>query len=359
MPELAPTNTYIPSTVGLGGVRTSASQLRRYTTCPQEYFLHDLAPHPDTPNSSGLLTRTTADGLMVGGDFHHGMHAYFLSGVRDGEDTGERDIMRALDHLEVEHRKRAHEAETPEQAQQNLDVAKAVLMKFDELLLKGQYASRRVVCDDEGEPVLEREFLLPIGSEGRFIYSDKVDAILLNDEGYHEVGEWKTTTYRFANQKLESLSMDGQTYGHMAVLQGCCPDTPINGVFVMVFVKDRGKKSDLPHIYERTLVIPPENVEQYIWHVEMWVEEMTERAERWQDAVTAGTDPYYAGLTQFPMNGLLNGMCQRFGRRCDYASYCEAHGLGARALRGYRPRLVGGEVYEMPKDEIKSEGDFL
>lgn len=338
------TDLYVPSDIQLGGQRTSASQLRTWTTCKQEWFLSYLAPHPDVPNSAGLRVAITADPLLAGSYFHVGMAAYLTSGWKDGEDTGARDAEPALAAVDESARQRKGEAETPEQDEENVTMAKGILLKYDEKL--DEYVQHRVAADATGEPVVERSFEIPIG-DGEFVYVDKIDAMLITPEGYHMVGEWKTTSYRFANQALAGLHMQGQTYGHMGVLTEAFPTAPINGVHYKLFVKDRGKKSGLPHVYERDIVIPGLNVEVYFKYVEEWLYDLVERAQGWRDWVdNLEHDPYEAGLNYFPQEGLLNGMCQRFGRLCDFASYCENHSLGGRTLRGFRPRTVKGEVYK-------------
>jgi len=342
------TGLYKPSNVQLGGQRTSASQLRVWTTCHQEWFLSYLCPHPDVLGSAGLRPPTSADALLVGSHFHAAMAAYLTSGWRDGEDSGERDPEKAIAAVEEQAAARAGEAESPEQAEENATLAKQLILKYDEK--REQYYEHRVVADSDGEPVVEREFQIPVGVDDEFVYVDKVDAILETREGYHMVGEWKTSSYRFVNQALAGLHMQGQTYGHMGVLTKSFPTAPINGVHYKLFVKDRGKKSQLPDVYERDIVIPALNVETYFKSVEDWLYELVDLTNLWQDRVEGGDDPYQAGLDLFSQHGLSNGMCQRYGRLCDFAGYCENHGLGSRALRGFRPRTVEGEVY-------KEEGD--
>jgi hypothetical protein len=96
MTNSTPTDLYVPSDIQLGGQRTSASQLERITRCRQEWYLHDLAPHPEIPDSAGLTALVTTAPLLVGNGVHAGLHAYDLSGWKDGADTGERDVMKAL-----------------------------------------------------------------------------------------------------------------------------------------------------------------------------------------------------------------------------------------------------------------------
>lgn len=344
-----PKDLYIPSDVQLGGQRTSASQLRTHATCEQEWFLSYLCPHPDVPKSAGLTTRTTADPLLTGSYFHGGMHAYLLSGWRDGGDSGERDIDKAIGHLEDLAHSRAGETESPEQAEENCLVAKQMLLKYDEL--RNEYTDMKVVGDSNGEAVLEREYQLPIGPNGEFTYTNKIDSMLQDREGYHYIGEFKTTSFRFANQSLNALHMQGQSYGHMGVLTRLFPTAPIGGIHFMVFVKDRGKKSNLPHVYERAIIIPGESVDAYFDHVLDRLYRMVDSTQRWQVLCNEGWEPYSAGIKAFMLDGVLNGQCTRFNRPCAFRGYCENFGLGSRALRGFRPKFVDGEVYTEPEDE--------
>ena len=347
---------YVPSTIQLGGQRTSHSQLRVWNTCRQEWFLSYLAPHPDVEDSTGLTVQYTSSPLATGSHFHAGMAAYLNSGWKDGEDTGQRDIGAAIDHIEKVGREGASEMESPEEAEQAVEVAKKVLFKFDELA--PQYEDIRVVGDGKGNPVLERGFEIPLGPDGEFTYVDKIDALVMDSGGYQYVGEWKTTTYRFAHQAVGGVSVQGQNIGHMAVLTTLFPTSPIGGVFSRIFVKDRaaarGKSEQKPYVYENKVIIPGGNVETYLKNVEEWLTEIVDLIDGWKCIMASGHgDAYQAALLAFPQDGLSNGMCQRYGRLCDYAGYCPNHELGARALKGFRPKLVGGEPYQEPREEIE------
>lgn len=352
-----PKDLYVPSDIQLGGQRTSASQLETITRCRQEFFLHYLAPHPEVPDSAGLTTRVTTAPLLVGIGAHAGLHAYDLSGWRDGADSGERDLMKALAHAEETLKARQQELEDPDEFEKALHQTRNVLIKFDELRTAGAISRKRVVADANGKPVLEREFHLPLAG-GKFVYVDKVDGVFENEEGYHEVGERKTSTFRYERTLTTGLHMRGQSYGHMAVLTTSYPTAPLNGVHFWIHVKDRGAKSDLPHIRERTITIPREQVETYLWHVEEWLYDITDRTEAWQDNVEAGMEPYEAALARFPLDGLMNGSCPRFGRLCQFASYCEAHTFGPKMLQGFQPRTVGGKPVEY-EGEASREGEVF
>ena len=352
----APKDLYVPSDVHLGGQRTSASQLKRVTTCWQYHFLCDLAPHPDIPNSAGLATRVTGAPLVTGSGVHAAIHSYFLSGFKDGEDSGERDVMKALAHAEEVVAARQHEMDSPEDYQKALNQTRHCLIKFDEQLTAGGLTNKRVVADANGEAVLEREFQLPL-AEGRFVYTDKVDGVFENDEGYHEIGEYKTSTFRFATTTLNNLHMQAQSYGHMGCLTSSYPEAPIGGLLFWVLVKDRGAKSDLPHIYERQVTIPPECVEQYLHDVTQTLEDMVSRATAYTNLCNEGLDAYQAGLMCYPQTGIMNGQCYRYNRPCEFAGYCEAHGYGSRMLQGFRPRTVAGEPYKDESERVTQEGE--
>ena len=69
-------------------------------------------------------------------------------------------------------------------------------------------------------------------------------------------------------------------------------------------------------------------------------------------------EPYEAALTRFPLDGLMNESCPRYGRLCQFAPYCEAHTFGPKMLQGFKPRLVSGQPV---KDEptVSLEGEMF
>ena len=353
-----PSNLYVPSDVHLGGQRTSASQLKRITTCWQLHFLSDMAPHPEIEGSTGLAAHTVSLPLLTGIGTHAGLHQYFLSGWRDGEDSGERDVMKAITYAEEIITQRRSEAPTPEDFQKALDQTQYCLTKFDEQMAASGLGQYKVVADGNGEPVLEREFQVPL-AEGRFVYIDKIDGVFEDSEGYHCPGEYKTASYSSANTTLASLHMQGQSFGHMACLTLAFPDAPLGDLLFWVLVKDRGAKSKLPSIYERLVTITPESVRWYLHMVEEILEDTVERATAWENLVREGMDAYEAGLMVYPQNGILNGQCQRYNRPCEFASYCEAVEFGPRMLKGFRPRLVKGEPYKDPTENVTTEGELF
>ena len=352
-----PTNLYVPSDVHLGGSRTSASQLEVFSRCIQEGFLSYIAPHPGTPDSAGLRGRVVEAPLMTGTGVHAGLHAYLLSGWRDGEDTGERDIIKAQSHARSVLEAMRHTASTPEDFTKSEAETNSCLEKFDEMMVSGRLSPRRVAGDANGDPVLEREFALPL-ADGRFIYINKIDAMTVNPEGYHQVTEFKTSAASFAEDAIMGLGLIGQNLGHMKVIMGNWPNAPINGLLVYVLVKNRGGKSKLPAIYEQEAIVSFDVVDNYFDHtVVPMLEGIVDRTQAWADLVSEGWDPYQAGLAHFPQTGIANKSCKRYRRPCPFAAYCEASGFGSKMLTGFRPRTVAGEAVkdDGPTDSMEGE----
>ena len=353
----APANLYVPSDVHLGGQRTSASQLDTTTRCPQEFFLSYVAPHPDVPNSAGLRGRVVEAPLGTGTAVHAGLHAYFLSGWRDGEDSGERDVIKAQSHARSVLEAMRQNYSTPEDYQKSERETNFCLDKFDDMMVRGGLTPKRVAPDSKGEPVLEREFQISIG-DGRFTYVNKIDGMFIDTEDYHQVGEFKTSAASYASDAYLGLGLMGQNLGHMKVMLGNWPDAPINGILHYTLVKNRGAKSTLAPVIETDAIIPADVVDSYFDHtVVPTLETLVERTMHWSDLVNDDWDPYQAGLVHFPQEGMANKQCKRFRRLCPFAGYCEASGFGSKMLQGFQPRTVAGEPYKDEGETATLEGE--
>jgi hypothetical protein len=306
--------TYTPSTLPAGGNTISTSSLDCWDTCPWLWFLTYLAPPPDGTNGDptegqGLSWPWTALPLFIGGLWHDILY-WFRA---EGPDT-------ALEHGRTYWEKRKHELQDPFDAEGAWEI---VARAFPNYLEKVQWEDFTVLNDGEGRPLLERTFAIPLRG-GKWLYEVKPDAIGLQD-GRTMVREYKTTTTNWLSRAVEQVKSSTQVYGELLVLHTLFPEASLGGVqFEFATPAPVTKGNDALMVYKLS--------------VERKLDVMEASITNWKDLVSQGADPYEAGWSLFPMSGMGNGLCSRFGRDCEFASYCQNVDLGMRALQGMVPR---------------------
>ena len=115
---------FIPQPILDGGSLIGTSYVGLFHRCLRKWFNQHKRPHLE---GTGIVAKHTSEHLIKGSTFHEGIAALYLSGCRDGEDTGEWDIDRAVDVMEVCHHKREHEYANPETATNDLKLLREML----------------------------------------------------------------------------------------------------------------------------------------------------------------------------------------------------------------------------------------
>ena len=387
---------YKPSTIHLGGSTLSPSMLATWTQCRQEYFLHYLAPHPQHEGTAGLGGAVSLP-MFIGSAAHMGLYHYRLSGfapeLKDWgtyqEDKGTYSLNVALDagrgYVETHRDQLAYPGPQGDEA---LEVVTHLLRKYDEAVDKNPLLQWRTATDPAGQPLLEREYTIPLLAsdcgicEGRgwyevtgsahdprcdgtcsigcpvpvqeqeqcgacygsgkrplFEYVLKMDAAGTTDGNQLRVIEYKTSyTYGARDHELRAPAT-GQVLAEIAALLCEWPDAPVAGAQIEVLVKDRGKDSKLDDVLALPIYVDEPAIALHLEHVEKAALEISWTVAEWRQLVEAGRDPWEAGLAVFSQDGKMNGQCVRYKNRCPMFDWCVGFGLGAeRRLSNFEPR---------------------
>jgi hypothetical protein len=251
---------------------------------------------------------------------HAWLAAYYASGWRSGEDSGEREIdmptQIMLDHLNA----REHELEDPTQKGKMEAEAVRICQSYHVWYTnENDYGSYRVAADTQGEPLIEREYELVL-SPGR-IFTTRPDVVMIHDD-YFWGFEHKTQAASRLWALLRQLQISGQVSGQILALRSAHEQAV--GVIGNVLVKDRGKSSDKPPFkrehYQRT----DDELAKFRLDVIHILDEIDDHVGRWQSLVAAGMDDNEAANRVFNAT-VDHNICVGF-RTCEYFGPCKARG---------------------------------
>jgi hypothetical protein len=334
---------FIPDASSGGGSRIGNSYISDYATCPRNWFNRYYYPHYDPTGEllgRGLQPALTALPLLSGRLFHETIAAWYESGCRDGEDTGEYSVDHALD-VGRTHWVAARSEYTDEQT--HLDdwtMIQALMRGYHDRYGPNAYArdwpALRVQCDGKGAPLVEREWLMDLGY-GDYVYTCRTD-LLVSDHGYLRVMEHKTTKANQVWRYKQNLNTNTQFTGECYVLAMMFPDEPVNGVLLNCILKDRGHTSKYDVAERDSTTRTPAQFERWRLETLAVLREIDTQVERFEGLIADGMDFVQATDQCFPTRGTRTGRCHAFNRPCDYYDMCRLPGLEPSLLRSFRSR---------------------
>ncbi len=349
-----------------GGTRVGSSYLKAYIQCPRQWFYRYAWPHLDEEGrlvGTGLVREDSYRDapLEAGAMFHQGMEEYLRSGCRDGEDTGQYDLERALGSLDaLKPPDSEHQRERWERSRQE---ARSLLQAIDHRLgpdgLAPGWPATKVVCDQDGQPLIERSFTVPLGYRD-YIYTCQADAIILRHDMDLQVWEHKTSAPgMWVGNRLQNISTDSQITGEIYALQHHFPDSGsgwerLDGARVSVYIKGWKPSSRYPEpVVSEDARRTPHMLEQFRQRTVSLLQDIDYRMGVYEERVGAGAPADEVVASLFPNWGMLGDACFAYRRECAYMDLCKiGHTPGV--LRSYRQRatiapdesLVAGEQRE-------------
>lgn len=338
---------FIPDTKpGSGGTRFGHHYLKTFEDCPQLFFNQYVRPiERDGVKYRGISAKKTARPLLSGGLFHEGLAAWYLSGCRDGEDTGERDIEAALEVAKGFWEKIQGEYEGgPDGAEEDWIEISALLRQYhDHHGPDGasEYPDLRIAHDGAGVPLVERAFELSMGypADNPYIYTVRVDAIIERCPGFRQIFEHKTSNYRWVSTRIKTIHTDAQFTGEFAALQALCPDDPLNGILVNVIAKGRGPRSSVALTTRETTTRSPGVMRAWRKTVVKTLIDIDEAVAGFDGVMAQGVDLEQAAEWYFPLRGTRTGHCWSYNRLCGFASLCERDNIKGE-LGEFKPRTA-------------------
>lgn len=217
------------------GTRFGTSFLNSWARCPRQWFNAHYRPCQDETGATyrGLAPRITSQDLLRGSIFHEMLAEWYRSGIRNGEDTGERDVELAIKVGRVAASSRASEYEDAYAEQKLSDEAEILMRRYHDWYgpeaPQCEYPQIRVVCDGLGQPLIEREWEFPLND--RYVFTCRTDAIIM-DHGILKSLEHKTSSMPW--MRLRTIPTDAQFAGEQWILHQLFPEEPIAGTLVNV-----------------------------------------------------------------------------------------------------------------------------
>ncbi len=327
-----------------GASARGAHYLADWRTCPIKAFFRHLAPHPDNPEGRGLESMRTGKELLIGWGVHEGLAEWYRSRCKDGEDTGEPNLDAAVAMIEKQLASRMAEFHDDEY-QPSVDLCRSLLFQYHEHWGPGgKYDETKgdliVVVDENGEPMVEREFVFDLGYESPFYGQETFTTRLDLVAYYHNflaIPEHKTTSASSESRLYTRMSMDAQALGEFTALSLSWPDHTVNGVLTNALVKNRGAKSDKPAFNREMTTFDPLDVDKFLRDAKYTLEQRDDYLLVYHQWLDKGMSVWQAAHQAFPQYGRSTGGCVGFGS-CIYLNTCRAPGREHETTRAFRPK---------------------
>lgn len=338
------TPQFIPQTEPTGGTAVGNSYLTTFAACPRDWFNLFCRPVQDEagqPLGVGIRTTTTGIPLLVGSICHDGLEGWYRSGIRDGEDTGERSIDAALAAVDQSHQTRYREFQGAEEADQVLDVSRHLMRAYHDRYgpesSGSEYPTWKVLCDAQGEPLVEREWCAQL-TPG-YVYTCRTDLIGTH-HGLLKTMEHKFTTPSGVRARLREMDMDPQFTSEYWILREMFPDLTLNGVLVSMTVRDKATgPMPLGHNTRETTIRSQGQLNRWKSSALSILQQIDESVGLYQSLIADGWEPEPASEQAFPDHGTRTGRCYAYFSQCQFLPLCQAAGIERRAMANYTVRF--------------------
>jgi len=341
------TKRFIPATNLDGGTPIGSSYLATFVRCPYLFFNQYIRPAGDLEDGGmlvGIQPRFRSSALSSGSMFHTFMEHLYLSGCRDGHDTGEWDIDAALNAMAV------CREEVRSGYQETTDCDK----DFDAMMLLGrQYVDEfgrqshsgtpewprfQVAFDGDGRPLIEREFRLELGYNDYYITS-KPDIIMTRD-GYLITRDHKTAAKSWGARRANNIDTDPQfTMEHM-ILSELFPEEAFAGSEVNVVVKGLNLGTKAQRFYRNTTTRSISDIISFKADTLDLLHRIDESVANFTDLLESTGDLELSAGLAFPRHGVRTDACHAFNRNCDFIDLCLYKDNINNNLGAFKPRRV-------------------
>ena len=358
---------FLPQKTLAGGTRIGSTYLATAASCWQEWFDLYLRPYegardgrdngnsnsgscnnsderlPGTQAFIGIKPIYTPHFLLTGNTLHEGLEALYLSGCRDGEDTGEWDLEAALAAADKHHIEHLSRYEQHSRAEEALAVVHWVLENYMETVGPGgsdpDYPKMKVLHDTEGQPLVEREFTVQTGYSD-YYFTTKPDLLVELDGKLFSL-DHKSNAARidWVMDRLNSITMDPQFVGEFAALTELFPDVKISGAMINLLCKKKPSNKEIQAIMRRSTSFNEFDLLCYKDEVRDLLEQIDERVDKFNGLLDSGWPLEGAASKCFPRHGTRTGRCNAFAG-CVFKDLCEHKDMTSSYLSRFEPRTV-------------------
>lgn len=287
-----------------------------FRDCPMKWYNSYRRPHPTIEGGVGLDFTFTPVPLMVGWLTHQGLESYYRSGWQDGA----YDLELAFEAVESGVANRAAEFQSPEMREDCIAQTRALLTTYHDWYGPGgaspDWPNLKVLHDNEGSPLIEREFRIDMGYGG-YVYTARLDTVV-EFSGYVYALEHKTTAASAVGRLFQRMSMDTQATGQAFLLDQLFETTkPKQGILINALVKRvaRGKPPCLRHPVNYTQA----HFKKFRLDVISTLQKIDEACEKYEDLLNGGMDHNEAASQVFVQH---TGQCVGFGP-CTFLPICQ------------------------------------
>lgn len=329
------------------GSLIGVSYLSTFVRCPRKWYWKYAHPTEQPDGSiapTGIEPPEVDKNLLLGGEFHKAIEVYYLSGCRDGQDTGAYDIDAAIATLEESHSKNFNKYQDTDEESDSLRMAKDMLYSYHEAFGPNSpapdFPHMRIACDTEtGEPLIEKEFITPLGY-GNYYMTTKIDAII-EDRGFYRAFEHKTAAASYVRQRLSSIHFDAQMSGEIfAIRKHLAEGISIAGLKVNVIVKNRAKASKYAVAERESTDRSDAQLELFADSAVDVLRQIDARVQKHNEWLKQGVPLQESLSVWFPIHGYYNGNCQAYNRPCEYSKLCQIPERANSLLANYRRRTT-------------------
>lgn len=329
------TVTDAPST---GGTEFGWSYISNYKACPMRWF--NRYHRPNKEGGLGVAPMKTASPLLIGSGTHEGLAAWYRSGWRDGEDTGHRNLDRALDAAEAHFATRRDEFEDESAYDDGLAMVRKLLTGYHDWYGEGgpeqEYPHYKVLGDPEtGEPLIEVEFRVPLGQG--YVFTTRLDTVVSLQQFAYDL-EHKSWAAQGVSAGFDRFGIDGQGTGQIFALKDRYPELSVAGIIVNALVKNRGARSNKPPFERNITGRTEQDIEKFKLDTARTLAQMDAALEEFRHLVQGGLSVNEAANVVFDASP-PSVVCRGFSR-CEYYAPCKS--------RGYEQSLFDSN-YRAPK----------
>ena len=199
-----------------------------------------------------------------------------------------------------------------------------------------QYPSIQVLCDSQGEPLIEREFTIPLDYHG-YTFTTRADAVV-EDLGYVKALEHKTSAPSWVASRLRYSLMDPQITGLIFALTTTFPDEKLWGCLVNVVVKGSSPRYGVAQ--RETVNRTPEDLEAWKVETTKTLRQIDESVELFRERRRDFGNWRDAAMPIFLESGRDTDQCHSYNRECEFLNLCRMKGLEDQFLGDFRAKTT-------------------
>ena len=353
---------YLPVPKQYDGSPVGNSYLSLWLNCRRKWFVKYLWPWEDGSTGLEVPYRSLSLGarglagpgsnLMMGSLLHAFKEAWYLSGIKDGEDTGAYDFEAALAHLTQYHGERRPEFSDDAAAGWAFTEVKGWAENWHRFFgPQGHtplWPEEKVLCLEDGRPAVELDLTVPLGY-GDYVFTTRLDCVKLLRNQYLMVDETKSAAPSWVDRYITMLPRNSQFTGQMFALRHSpeLASLPWDKIKVTYHIKGwkPGGKSVFPApARSGSTSRTEEQLERFRVRAVAILQDIEAAVADWKTFGDQVRD------SRFAETGEHTGACYAFNSECEFAGPCRL-GFAPGTLGSFRAARKPGEAPALDSSE--------